>query len=162
MTAASRGQQINTKYKQISKVVHMFLPEIQTKSISLSASAQISILLRSESEWAQKRCTGSAPMALQLSDKLVCRSHVLPSMRECALNMIGRNTQLNVVVIKYIECFMHHMPRTAECTNLSTVPICLLYQSVYCHSTTTCLYKPLLSPKMRICFSSSLPNKCPN
>ena len=55
MTAASRGQQINTKYKQISKVVHMFLPEIQTKSISLSASAQISILLRSESEWAQKR-----------------------------------------------------------------------------------------------------------
>ena len=49
MTAASRGQQINTKYKQISKVVHMFLPEIQTKIISLSASAQISILLCSES-----------------------------------------------------------------------------------------------------------------
>ena len=69
MTAASRGQQINTKYKQISKVVHMFLPEIETKSISISASAQISILLNSESEWAQKRCTGSAPMALQLSDK---------------------------------------------------------------------------------------------
>ena len=42
------------KIKQISKVVHMFLPEIQTKSISLSASAQISILLGSESEWAQK------------------------------------------------------------------------------------------------------------
>ena len=41
MTAASRGQQINTKYKQISKVDHMVLPEIQTKSISLSASAQI-------------------------------------------------------------------------------------------------------------------------
>ena len=57
MTAASRGQQINTKYKQISKVVHIFLPEIQPKIISLSASAQISILLRSESEWAQKRCT---------------------------------------------------------------------------------------------------------
>ena len=44
MTATSRGQQINTKYKHISKVVHMFLPEIQSKIISLSASAQISIL----------------------------------------------------------------------------------------------------------------------
>ena len=86
-------QRSTDQYKQqISKVVHMFLPEIQTKSISLSASAQISILLRSESEWAQKRCTGSAPMALQLSDKLVCSSHVLPSTRECALNMIGPNT----------------------------------------------------------------------
>ena len=46
MTTASRRQQINTKYKQINKVLHMFLPEIQTKSISLSASAQISILVR--------------------------------------------------------------------------------------------------------------------
>ena len=55
MTAASRDQQINAKYKQISNVVHMFLPEIQTKSIFLSASAQISILLRSESEWAPHR-----------------------------------------------------------------------------------------------------------
>ena len=96
MTAAGRGQQINAKYKQISKVVHMFLPEIHTKSISLSASAQISILLRSESEWAQKRCTRSAPMALQVSDKLVCSSHVLPSRRERALNMIGRNTYSKV------------------------------------------------------------------
>ena len=55
MTAASRGQQINIKYKQISKVVHLFLPDIQTKSISLSVSAQISFLLTSESEWTQKR-----------------------------------------------------------------------------------------------------------
>ena len=83
---------MNTKYKQISKVFHMFLPEIQTKIISLSSSAQISILLRSESEWAQKRCTRSAPMALQLPEKLVCSSHVLPSTRERALNMIGRST----------------------------------------------------------------------
>ena len=92
MTAASRGQQINAKYRQISKVVHMFLPEIHSKSISLSASAKITILLRSESEWAQKRCTRSAPMALQLSDKLVCSSHVLLSTRERALNMIDGNT----------------------------------------------------------------------
>ena len=92
MTAASRGQRINTKYKQIRKVVHKFLPEIQTKSISLSASAQISILLGSESKCAQKRCTRSALMALQLSDKLVSSSHVLPSTRERAMNMIGRNT----------------------------------------------------------------------
>ena len=68
------------------------LPEIQTKSISLSASAPISILLRSESEGAKKRCTRSAPTTQQLSDKLVCSSHVLPSKRERALNMIGRNT----------------------------------------------------------------------
>ena len=95
MTAASRGQQINTKYKQISKVVHMLLSKIQTKIISISASAQISILLRSESEWAQQRCTRSAPMALQLSEKLVCSSHVLPSTRKRALNMIGQNTYLN-------------------------------------------------------------------
>ena len=118
VATSSRGQQINAKYKQISKVVHMFLPEIQTKIISLSASAQISTLLRTESEWAQERCTRSAPMALQLSDKLVFSSHMLPSTRERALNMIGGNTLLNPG--------MHHMPRTAACTNLSTVQICLL------------------------------------
>ena len=31
-------------------------------------------------------------MALQLSEKLVCSSHVLPSKRERALNMTGQNT----------------------------------------------------------------------
>ena len=110
MATVSRGQQINTKYKQISKVVHMFLTEIQTKIISLSASAQISILLRIEPEWAQERCIRSAPMALQLSDKLVCSSHVLPSTRERALNMIGGNTLLNAGVIKYILNSMLYAP----------------------------------------------------
>ena len=106
MATASRGQQINAKYKQISKVLHMFLSEIQTKIISLSASAQISILLRIESEWAQERCTRSAPMALQLSENLVCSSHVLPSTRERALNMIGGNTLFNAGVV---QCNLNRM-----------------------------------------------------
>ena len=110
MATASRGQQNNTKYKQISKVVYMFLPEIQTKIISLLASAQISIRLRIESEWAQERCTRSAPMALQLSDKLACSSHVLPRARERALNMIVGNTLLNAGVIKYILNRMLYAP----------------------------------------------------
>ena len=110
MATASKGQQINAKYRQLSKVVHMFLPEIQTEIISLSASAKINILLRIESEWAQERCTGSAPMALQLSDKLVCSSHVLPNTCEHALNMIGGNTLLNAGVIKYILNRMLYAP----------------------------------------------------
>ena len=40
-------------------------------------------------------------MALQLSENLVCSSHVLPSTRERALNMIGGNTLFNAGVVKY-------------------------------------------------------------
>ena len=49
-------------------------------------------------------------MALQLSDKLVCSSHVLSSTRERALNMIGENTLLNAGVIKYILNRMLYAP----------------------------------------------------
>ena len=86
------------------------MQNIETKIISLSASAKINILLRIESEWAQERCTRSAPMALQLYDKLVCSLHVLPNTCERALNIIGGNTLLNAGMIKYILNRMLYAP----------------------------------------------------